>query len=315
MSHFFDQPQHAQACKLARQRRRRDGHVRGQVCTAQTVNIELAMLQCLQQPLFHRIEEVQALDRLLRVDAYAGLAQALQITLACAGVIQAAKKRQIALVAAQQYFAQIDQAVDRLLEPSKLSRTVPVSVFHLAVVLKERNVVDCRFDTQHSAEFVVNLHAGRTHAVLDAAPFNAGRQARTNFLRQRWRDLLAQKAGDPRRICRQYRLAAQAVVQRRQDVCALEHQVGGILNLADAPVVALAKHIQHGTKPLGINVQPLVQNIGTQSISQRLGARQIVDAQKSVVGLRKIDAFALERLGQCVVAVAVKLRNYSGISK
>jgi hypothetical protein len=34
-------------------------------------------------------------------------------------------------------------------------------------------------------------------------------------------------------------LTAQAVVQRRQDSCTLEHQVCGVFNLANAPVVAL----------------------------------------------------------------------------
>ena len=79
-------------------------------------------------------------------------------------------------------------------------------MFHLAVVLEERNVVDCCLDTQHLAEFVVNLDAGRTHAVLDAASLDAGGLARANLLRQRRRDLLAQKASHPGCIGRKHRL-------------------------------------------------------------------------------------------------------------
>ncbi len=77
---------------------------------------------------------------------------------------------------------------------------------------------------------------------------------------------------------------------------------------ANAPVVALPKHIEHGAQPLGINVQTLVQHVGTDGIGQGLGAGRVVDAQEGVVGLRKANAFALERLGQHAVAIAVKLQ-------
>ena len=52
------------------------------------MDIELAVLQCLQQALLHGVEEVQAFDGLLRGDADPWLTQALQVTLARAGVTQ-----------------------------------------------------------------------------------------------------------------------------------------------------------------------------------------------------------------------------------
>jgi len=136
---------------------------------APAMDIELAMLQGFEQGLLSRIEEVQAFDVLPRTDRHFGLTQALQISVACTCIVKAAKKCQVALVATQQYFTQIDQTVDRFLERSEFPGAVPVPMFHLAVVLEKGNVVDRRFNTQHTAEFVIDLDAGRPHAVLDAA--------------------------------------------------------------------------------------------------------------------------------------------------
>jgi len=237
------------------------------------------MLQRLQQALFHGVEEVQAFDGLLRGDADPRLAQALQVTLASAGVFQAAQKRQISLVAPQQYFAQIDQAVNRLLDASGFACATPFSVFHLAVVLEKRNVVDRRLDTQHLAEFVVNLDAGGAHAVLEAASLDASGLARTNLLRQPRRNLLAQKAGHARRIGRQHRLVAQAVIQGRQDSRALEHQVSGVLDLTNAPVVGLAAGFVVPGAVTGAGLYALVQ---PQHFPMEFQAPRIVEFIKRV---------------------------------
>jgi hypothetical protein len=50
-------------------------------------------------------------------------------------------------------------------------------MFHFAVVLEKRDVIGGGLNAQYPAEFVVNLDTGRSHAVLDAAPLNAGAQA------------------------------------------------------------------------------------------------------------------------------------------
>ena len=96
---------------------------RAKIGATPTMDIEFAVLQCSQQSLLGDVEEVQPLDAGIGADAR--LAQALQITLARAGVVQAGQERQVALVAAQQNLAQIDQAVDRLLQRRQLARDVP----------------------------------------------------------------------------------------------------------------------------------------------------------------------------------------------
>ena len=55
-----------------------------------------------------------------------------------------------------------------------------------------------------------------------------------------------------------------------------------------------------------------MHQVGADGIGQGLGAGQVVDAQKSVVRLGKVNAFALEGVGQDAVAVAVKLQAKRG---
>jgi len=62
-------------------------------------------------------------------------------TLAAAVVVEGGEKLQVAVVAAEQDFAQVDEAVDGLLQGCELAGGVPIAMFHLAVVLEEGNVV------------------------------------------------------------------------------------------------------------------------------------------------------------------------------
>ena len=183
MRDLLDQTEHAQPSELARHGRRRHVQPSHEIGSAPAVDVELAVLQGSQQRLVAGAEEVQALDR--RVGAHARLAQPLQIALAGAGVVQAGQERQVALVAAQQDLAQVDQAVDRLLQRRQLARGRRALVFHLAVVLEKAHVVDGGLHAQHARELVVDLHAGRAHVVLDAAALDARGQPRADLLRQR----------------------------------------------------------------------------------------------------------------------------------
>ena len=108
MRDFLDQSDHVQALELARHGRGCEWHMLDEIGTPPAVDVEFAALHGLEQRLVNAVEEVQPLDR--RIAAHAGLAQPLQITLARAGVVQAGQEREVALVAAQQDLAQIDQA-------------------------------------------------------------------------------------------------------------------------------------------------------------------------------------------------------------
>ncbi len=100
---------------------------------------------------------------------------------------------QIAAVAAIQDLAQVDQAVDGLLDGGEGPRRRPFAMFHLAVVLEEGDVIGRRLDAQHAAELVVHFDRGFAEAVLDAGSLDAGRELRTDLLGQLPADLAAEK--------------------------------------------------------------------------------------------------------------------------
>jgi hypothetical protein len=86
MHDFFDQSEHMKALELSRYRRRSDVQVCQQIGTAPAVDVELSVLQSSQQRLVVGVEEVHALNA--GIVTRTRLTQALQITLAGAGVIR-----------------------------------------------------------------------------------------------------------------------------------------------------------------------------------------------------------------------------------
>jgi hypothetical protein len=89
-------------------------------------------------------------------------------------VVERGEISEIALIAAAQDVAQVPEAVNRLLERSALPCRWTVSMFHLAVVLEEGDVVGGGFETQHEIKLVVHFYGGFAVVVLDAGAFDAG---------------------------------------------------------------------------------------------------------------------------------------------
>lgn len=139
MRNLFDQTEHVKALELSRHRRWGDIQVRQQISATPAVDSELAELQGAQQGLLDGVEEVQALDTGIGTDA--GLTQALQITLAGAGVVQAGQEFEIALIAAEQGLAQFDQAVDGVLQRRDLARAGARCGVPPCGVVDERDIV------------------------------------------------------------------------------------------------------------------------------------------------------------------------------
>ena len=105
----LEQAQHAQPTQLARQPARREiGQQLHQVATRQAVDVEFGTLYGAKQGLVVEIEEVHALEGSIPVGL--GMRDALKQPSAAAVVVQAGEEFQIALVAAEQDIAQIDQA-------------------------------------------------------------------------------------------------------------------------------------------------------------------------------------------------------------
>ena len=107
----LEQAEHAQATQLARQPRRREiGQQLHEVTAGQAMDIELRSLHGAKQGHVVSVEEVHALEGTIAVGF--GLGKPLKQALAVAVIVQAGEELEIALVAAQQDLAQVDEAVD-----------------------------------------------------------------------------------------------------------------------------------------------------------------------------------------------------------
>src|SRR5215207_7955923 len=128
----LEQAEHAQAAKLSRQLAgRHGGQKAGKVGSGQAMDIEFGTLHSAQQRLVVGVEEVQALEGTVAVGH--GVGDTFKRALAAAVVVQAGQELEVALVAAEQYLAQVDEAVDGLLQRCDLAGDASIAMFHLAV--------------------------------------------------------------------------------------------------------------------------------------------------------------------------------------
>jgi hypothetical protein len=99
-------------------------------------------------------------------------------------------------------------------------------MFHLPVVLEKRHVVGGGLDAKYLAEFVIHLDGGIAKAMFDACALDPGRELRAEFLRQ-LRGERPERGGGA------------------------EHQIGGIFNLHQTPVIGLTEHVEYWAALLG----------------------------------------------------------------
>src|ERR1700730_18023748 len=129
-----------------------------------------------------RVKEVNSLEGLLLDGAWLG--EPVEGTDTGREVVARCEVRQIAAVAAEHDLTQVNQAVDGLLDGGEDPRRRPLPMFHLAMVLEEGDVVDCRLDAEHAAVLVVHLDRGTGEAVFDAGSLDASGKLRTDLLGQ-----------------------------------------------------------------------------------------------------------------------------------
>ena len=85
------------------------------------------------------------------------LAQAAEGAHTGGEVVQRGQVSEIAPVAANQYLAQVDQAVNGFLERRDAPGRRPVAVFHLSVVLEEGHVVGGGLDAQYDTALIIRI--------------------------------------------------------------------------------------------------------------------------------------------------------------
>src|SRR5947199_333181 len=141
----LDQAEPAHATDLPGESSRAQAGDKGsQICSAQSADVELRTLQGAEQCLLASLEEVQPFDQAIVIAAI--LAQPIEGANPGAVVVEGGQVQQVSSAAAEQDVAQINQAVDCLLEGRQFAGAGALVMFHPAVVLEEGDIVRRRLD-------------------------------------------------------------------------------------------------------------------------------------------------------------------------
>jgi hypothetical protein len=92
-----------------------------------------------------------------------------------------------------------------------------------------------------------------------------------------------------------------------EDGLRAEHQISGVLDLHNTPVVRLGEDVEHRTALLGVAIEDVMQAGGRQVIGEGLHPLPVVDVQKGVVGKFEPDAGGRELARQPAMSVAIEL--------
>ena len=190
-----------------------------------------------------------------------GLGKTVERSDASREVVQTGEVFEIATVAAEQDVMQAGEAVDGLFDGSGVACWT-LLMFYLSVVLEGGDVVGGGLDAQDEGKFVVVLDRGFAKAMLDAGALDPGSELTADFLGELGGDLVAEERCHVFGFDGQDGLAGKLFIEWFEDGLRVEHQVGGVLDLHDAPVVGPSEDIEHRTALLGIAVEDLMQGGG-----------------------------------------------------
>ena len=163
--------------------------------------------------------------------------------------------------------------------------------------------------TQDEAEFVIDLDRGFAETMLDAGAFDPGCELAANLLGELGGDLVAEEGGDVFGFDGQDGLPGKLFVEGLEDGWRAEHQVSGVLDLHETPMVGLSEDVDYRTALLGIVIEDTMQVIGREGIGEGLRARPVVDAQEGVVGKGETDPGRGELASQPAMSVAIELET------
>ncbi len=141
----------------------------------------------------------------------------------------------------------------------------------------------------------------------DAGPLDPRCKLTADLLGDLGSDPVAEEGGDVFGFDSEDGLPGKLLIERFEDGWRAEHQIRGVLDLHETPMVGLIKHVEHRTALLGVPIEDATQHVGREAIGKGLRALPIVDAQESVVGQGETDPGGGELAGQPAMPVAIEL--------
>ena len=143
---------------------------------------------------------------------------------------------------------------------------------------------------------------------LSARPLDARIQPVAHLVLVVAVELAAQKSGDVVRLHRVNGGPRQPLINRLQVALALEYDVGGELDLIQAPVVVEFERLHHRTVPVGEPIQFPMQHFDPELVGQFLSLLEVGDPAEGVVQHPVFDVALAHLPCQNTMAVTVELQ-------
>src|SRR5262249_43667635 len=115
-----------------------------------------------------------------------------------------------------------------------------ISVFHLSVVLEKTHIIGRRFDAKYEAELVVHLDRHRSHVVLDPRSLDARAKVIAEFILIMPCEFATEKRRDMVCFDGMNGCPSQSIIQPLEVFGTSKHDVRGVFDLHEAPVIAQA---------------------------------------------------------------------------
>ena len=258
-----------------------------------------------EQALFDAAEKIEALE-IAPIDG-TGLGEPVERADAGREIVQTGEVFEITAVATEQDFTQVHEAVDRLSDGGEGAGCRALPMFHLAVVFESGDVVGGGLQAQDEAEFVIDLDRGFAETMPDAGPLDPRCELTADLLGELGSDPVAEEGGDVFGFDSEDGLPGKLLIEGFEDGWRAEHQIRGVLDLHETPMVGLSEHVEHRTALLGVPIEDATQHVGREAIGKGLCAPPVVDAQEGVVGKGETDPGGGELAGQPAMPVAIEL--------
>ena len=237
------------------------------------------------------------------------LADLVEVLDSYGGVLNAADEVKIAVVGCDQEFPQVAETVDALLEGSELEFLRAVPVFHRPVVLEESDVVYGCFESQNATELVVHLERRGAHMVSNSGPMDASVEVIADLRLVVSVKSLTEKGGDLLGLDRVNRRSADGLVQRCQSLATTKDDVGGVLDLSEAPAVVAFEFSDDGAALASVAVEGVMKLSHIKASAKFVRLVEVVDGNESVVNELVPDARLVQGAGETIVSVEIELQT------
>ncbi len=282
------------------------GQIAAEVFILKAADVVFAAGNGLEQLLIVRIKEIESGERPVIVFGRTG--QFSKLVVSRTWIIDGGDEFEIATIRCGEKFAQGWKAVDGLLHGSPFGFSASIAMFYLTVVFEKGDVIDGCLDAEDQRKLVIHFNGNRSHGVFDAGALNADVEAVPHFVLIVTVEFVAEEGGDVFRFYGVDCCACQGVINGGQIGLLFEDDVGGVLNLINAPMIGESKMLVDGTEPAGKFIQLPMETASLPAIGELLSPFPIANFGKSVVDEFVGDLFAAQLHGQPAMTVAVDLQ-------